>query len=197
MVDNVTITAGSGTTIAADDIGAGVLAQRVKPVWGPDGTGNDIDVAAGKPLPVQLRGSDGTDVGTTLGTKLDTIAADIVSATGVVGAGTEAAALRVTLSTDGTGVVVPVFHGIGPLSLASNATGTTYNPFASQACKQVTLINDTGVDLELQLGATGTTFILWANSALTIPGITNASTIGYRRKDTSNTVVTLTGFWNA
>lgn len=61
MADNVAVTAGSGTTIAADDIGSGVLAQRVKPVWGPDGTGNDTDVATGKPLPIQLRGSDGTD----------------------------------------------------------------------------------------------------------------------------------------
>ncbi len=61
MVDNISVTPGSGATVAADDIGAGVLAQRVKPVWGPDGTGNDIDVATGKPLPVQLRGSDGTD----------------------------------------------------------------------------------------------------------------------------------------
>ncbi len=51
MSDNVAITAGSGTTIAADDIGAGVLAQRVKPVWGADGTGNDINATT--PLPVQ------------------------------------------------------------------------------------------------------------------------------------------------
>lgn len=60
MVDNVAITAGSGTTIGADDVG-GVLIQRVKNTWGPDGTANDTDVATGKPLPVQLRGSDGTD----------------------------------------------------------------------------------------------------------------------------------------
>jgi hypothetical protein len=62
MVDNVAVTAGSGTTIAADDVGAGVLHQRVKVTWGPDGTGNDADVASGKPLPVQLRGSAGGDV---------------------------------------------------------------------------------------------------------------------------------------
>lgn len=60
MVDNVAITAGTGTTIAADDVG-GALHQRVKVTWGPDGTGNDADTATGKPLPVQLRGSDGTD----------------------------------------------------------------------------------------------------------------------------------------
>lgn len=61
MADNIAVTPGSGATVAADDIGAGVLAQRVKPVWGPDGTGNDVDIASGKPLPTQARGSDGTD----------------------------------------------------------------------------------------------------------------------------------------
>ena len=59
MADNVAVTAGSGTTIAADDIGGGVLAQRVKPVWGPDGTGNDTDIASGKALPVQMRSATG------------------------------------------------------------------------------------------------------------------------------------------
>jgi len=49
MADNVAITAGSGTTIAADDIG-GVLYQRVKPVHGADGTATDTSAAA--PLPV-------------------------------------------------------------------------------------------------------------------------------------------------
>lgn len=51
MADNVAITAGSGTTIASDDIGSGVQAQRVKPVWGVDGTGTDTQVA--QPMPVQ------------------------------------------------------------------------------------------------------------------------------------------------
>lgn len=62
MADNLNVTQGTGTIIAADDIGGGALAQRVKVVWGPDGTGNDADVASGKPLPIQLRGSAGGDV---------------------------------------------------------------------------------------------------------------------------------------
>jgi hypothetical protein len=60
MADNFAFTPGSGATGAADDIG-GVLHPRVKNTWGPDGTANDVDVASGKPMPVQLRGSDGTD----------------------------------------------------------------------------------------------------------------------------------------
>lgn len=47
MADNVAITAGTGTTIAADDIGAGVLAQRVKLSLGADGTGVDAIAGAG------------------------------------------------------------------------------------------------------------------------------------------------------
>lgn len=50
MADNVAITAGSGTTIASDDIG-GVQYQRVKPTWGVDGTANDVNATT--PLPVQ------------------------------------------------------------------------------------------------------------------------------------------------
>jgi len=64
LADNIEVTAGTGTNIAADDIGAGLLVQRVKTTWGPDGTANDADVASGKPLPVQLRASGGTEIAT-------------------------------------------------------------------------------------------------------------------------------------
>jgi hypothetical protein len=85
LVDNVAVTAGTGTTIAADDVG-GALHQRVKVTWGPDGTGNDTDVATGKPLPIQHRVSDGT--AWTYGS-------------GAIGAGTP----RMTLATDSPGII--------------------------------------------------------------------------------------------
>jgi hypothetical protein len=50
MADNVAITAGSGTTIAADDVGGGVLHQRVKVTYGADGTGTDAEIGAGLPV---------------------------------------------------------------------------------------------------------------------------------------------------
>ena len=49
MPDNLTVTSGTGTTIAADDVG-GALHQRVKMTWGADGTGNDVNATT--PLPV-------------------------------------------------------------------------------------------------------------------------------------------------
>ena len=61
MADNVNLTAGDGTIIGGADVIGGVSYPRAKVVWGPDNTVNDADVASGKPLPVQLRGSDGTD----------------------------------------------------------------------------------------------------------------------------------------
>ncbi len=54
MADNVAITAGTGTSIAADDIG-GVLHQRVKLIIGADGV-NDGDVSATNPIPVKSPG---------------------------------------------------------------------------------------------------------------------------------------------
>ncbi len=56
MTDNVNITPGVGTSVATDDIG-GVQYQRVKVVWGADGTANDTDIASSKGLPVQNAGT--------------------------------------------------------------------------------------------------------------------------------------------
>lgn len=66
MADNITtddaVTSGipDGTQIAFDDIGAGVLVQRVKVTWGADGS--MADVSAANKMPVQVdaagRGSD-------------------------------------------------------------------------------------------------------------------------------------------
>lgn len=50
MADNVQITAGSGTSIATDDVG-GIQYQRTKVTFGADGSATDVSTSA--PLPVQ------------------------------------------------------------------------------------------------------------------------------------------------
>lgn len=55
MSDNVAITAGSGTTIATDDVG-GVQYQRVKPAFGADGSATDVSPLW--PLPVAVAMAD-------------------------------------------------------------------------------------------------------------------------------------------
>ena len=64
MADNVVANAGTGGSTFGTDEVAGVHYPRSKAVWGPDGTVNDVDVAAGKALPIQLRNSSGTEIGT-------------------------------------------------------------------------------------------------------------------------------------
>lgn len=49
MTDNIAITAGSGTSVAADDIGS-VFYQRVKVTFGVDGVATDV--SATNPLPI-------------------------------------------------------------------------------------------------------------------------------------------------
>lgn len=162
MADNVLLNAGSGgVTAAADEISAGVYAQRVKPVIGADGTGVDVipvsngldttatgvpavglvghfdDAATGTvtenqfaPVRISTRRAllvEGVASGTavpissaTLATaaKQDTIIGHVDGIEGllttidadtsnlsVLGTGTEAAAIRVTIATDSTGVL--------------------------------------------------------------------------------------------
>lgn len=68
MANNSSIPVASGNeTFANEDIG-GVKFPQPKVQWGPVGTANTVDVATGKPLPVQLRSSNGTDLIGTAGT---------------------------------------------------------------------------------------------------------------------------------
>lgn len=70
MADNIAVTAGVGTTIAADDIG-GVLHQRVKLSQGADGSATDVSSAA--PLQVTLAntGANATPLVVDLGANND------------------------------------------------------------------------------------------------------------------------------
>lgn len=58
MADDLSVTPGTGATIAADDI-SGKLHQRVKLTWGVDGAA--VDASTTNPLPVEVR-SDGAEL---------------------------------------------------------------------------------------------------------------------------------------
>lgn len=122
MADNVAITAGTGTTIAADDIGAGVLAQRVKVVLGADGTG--VDAAAGS--------------GTTNANTLRTVLATDSPGVTTLGQAAMSASLPVTIASDQT--AFPVTEQAGTtlgllLSSTILASGTNATNVKSSAGK--------------------------------------------------------------
>jgi hypothetical protein len=130
MADNVTITPGTGATVAADDIG-GVLFQRVKIAAGADGSATDVSSAA--PLPVTLSSTEqgyltaatpaGTNnIGHVGGTEYETVAASasdqVLGASGATGdylsgllivpATTSPGAVSIK---DGAGSAITVFTG--------------------------------------------------------------------------------------
>lgn len=88
----------------------------------------------------------------------------------------------------------PVVASATVVALQSNATGASYNAFASQACTALDIVNThpQAVDIEVRRGAAGNTVIVPAGSSRLFVGITNASELQARRQDQSNTQVTFT-----
>lgn len=80
------------------------------------------------------------------------------------------------------------------VSLQTNATGSTYNAFSSQACECLDIVNTqpAAVDLEVRRGGSGNTIIVPAGSSRLFVGITNASDLQVRRLDQSSTQMTFT-----
>lgn len=93
--------------------------------------------------------------------------------------------------------VSPQMASGGNISAQTANPGTTYVPFASQACKQITLVNDTGTTILVQQGTAGVGVPIFDQSAFTFFGLTNASNLGVKRKDDSNTQVTVAARWEA
>lgn len=94
-------------------------------------------------------------------------------------------------------VVVPALTSGGNLSLQTAATGTTYTAFGSQACKQLTVSNQTGFMILVQQGGSGVGFQVPAGAVVPFFGLTNANQLGIKRADDSNTQVTVTARWEA
>lgn len=80
------------------------------------------------------------------------------------------------------------------VSLQTNATGSTYNAFGSQACECLDIVNTQpgAVDLEVRRGGSGYTIVVPAGSSRMFVGLSNASDLQVRRLDQSNTQVTFT-----
>lgn len=91
MADNIDVTAGSGKTVAADEV-SGVLHQRVKISIGPDGSANDVSLAY--PLPSSDAGPAWTSVFGVSGALV--ASADMTSAANVTDAPTAGQKIVIT-----------------------------------------------------------------------------------------------------
>lgn len=98
MADNVAITAGSGTTIATDDVGGGVQVQRVKVTFGADGTATDANATT--PLPAAV--PEQTATASITSTTSATLTPISVSEVAVQVTGTWSGTLQFEGTVDGT-----------------------------------------------------------------------------------------------
>lgn len=91
--------------------------------------------------------------------------------------------------------VIPSMTSGGNLSVQTAATGTNWTAFASQALKQLTISNQTGVTIEFRQSGAGVGFQIPTGTFYTFFGITNANQLEARRVDTLNAQVTITARW--
>ena len=121
MADNVAITAGTGTTIATDDIG-GVNYQRVKISAGADGTA--VDVSAAAPLPVEAYGE--------LVEAIEAMRMAVQAMTRTIGQmqPDTAARMRVALDSITAGLTLATITTVGTVSTVTGVT--TVNTLTNQ-----------------------------------------------------------------
>lgn len=93
--------------------------------------------------------------------------------------------------------IEPVMLSGGHGTQQTNATGTTYNALSAQACKQLTIMNNTGTAIGVRVGASGAEVPVFDQSYFTFYGLTDASNLQVRRVDTSNTQVAVAYRWEA
>lgn len=93
--------------------------------------------------------------------------------------------------------VGPAMAAGGNIAVATANPGTGFAAFTDQACKQLTVVNNSGVKIEFRQGGAGVAVPIFDQAAFTIFGLSNASQIEVRRIDQSNTPVNLQARWEA
>jgi len=131
VADNVAVTAGSGTTIATDDIG-GAHYQRMKVSWGVDGSA--VDASATNPLPITHYDPDIVSGPTSI-TATDAVVAAPAGAGATVSGASTAGSHVFVLCPGGdsawnvqlTGVSTGSFHFEGSMDSTNGTDGTWIN----------------------------------------------------------------------
>lgn len=93
--------------------------------------------------------------------------------------------------------VTPMLSSGGHISVTTDSSGTSFTSLSSQACKQVTIANNSGTTIEVQQGGTGVGFPIFPSTYFTFFGLTDASNLGIRRVDQSTTAVSVIARWES
>lgn len=85
----------------------------------------------------------------------------------------------------------------GHLNATTAASGAVFTTFADQACRQVTIANNTGTAIEVQQDAGGVAYPVFNGTYFTFYGLITASQLGVRRVDQAITPVTVNARWES
>ncbi len=86
-------------------------------------------------------------------------------------------------------VITPEMSDGGHISVS--ISGAPFVTFASTLCKQLTIVNNSGVDIEVQQDAAGANLPIINGTAYPFYGLSNASQLGVRRIDQVATAKTI------
>lgn len=82
-------------------------------------------------------------------------------------------------------------------SAQTSATGANWVALTSQACKAVSVINNSTVSISVRIGGAGVGLPIAAGASFPFEGISNANTLEVQRTDQSNTQITIYYNWLA
>lgn len=94
-------------------------------------------------------------------------------------------------------VVLPAMTSGGHGEAETAAVGTNYTALTAQACRQLTIMNNTGTAIGVRVGSSGVEVPVFDQTYFTFYGLEDASDLQVRRVDVSNTQVTVAYRWEA
>lgn len=109
----------------------------------------------------------------------------------------ELASVESRLDTANTHLENLAVSSAGNTIVATTIVGTNWIPFPAQACERLIVVNTTGTALEVRQDGTGIGLPIPDGAGFTFEGISNASQLEVRRKDTANTPVDVYARWEA
>lgn len=88
-------------------------------------------------------------------------------------------------------IYAPKYSTVTIFLTTTSTTGTNFVTPSSLECELLTVINDTGTDIEYRRGGAGSSMVILAGQTYQISGITNANQLSFKRKDSRNTQVVI------
>ncbi|WP_395175529.1 hypothetical protein [Roseibium alexandrii] len=89
-------------------------------------------------------------------------------------------------------IVEPGFNNSGNASVSA---GATFTSLSAQPCRQVTIVNSTTQDIEVQQDGAGVAIPVLTSTVFTFLGLSNMNQLAVRRADQNSNALTVFARW--